>query len=137
MIFLKNKKKCLNCIFFCKSRRGDDSIEYIHSIREIDRDKIENLNEIPIKEDSSYMCFKGVWDCGVAPSLDRDLLKILKKERKKRKCFFVKYSKGMMLKTADELLRIEREHKYQIHTRVISCIGVLISIIGITIAYYK
>ena len=135
MRIFKNKKNCLNCIFFCKTY--PEGNRPCFSIKEKVREEIQKTNKVMMESYYSYSCRQGIWDCGVGLNTKKNIFDIVTKKRKKETCFFFKYSDGMLFNTALELVKRESNKTFEKKTRHISYIGIVISIIGLCISYFK
>ena len=123
------KGRCIDCIFFAKESRSAGKFSISTKIRN-NPDKLKTVSE-----NFSLFCYKGCWDCGVNPKLEKDIREIIEKERDKNECYFFEYVEGMLFQAADDLLRNNRNDLESNKTRKIAWCGILISLASLVLSF--
>lgn len=128
------KKNCLNCHFFSKEYREENTGRVLSFV--LNAKERESFKADPVGFDRgwySLKCYMGVWDEGASP-VAKSEDKILFAQDRGNNCFFLSYRESMLFPAAIELQRrnetnrqLKTSYKYTIIGLWIAGIGLLIN----------
>ena len=125
------KQHCIDCHFFSKTVFVPGK-SYIFSVNKDERNRSQNKDFAWKHEGESLQCAMGVWDEGGSP-VKYNLFDLTVIQNRRGKCFFMKYSPGMLMEAAKTLQNREDAHRRIKLGWYLTIIGLFISAIALIV----
>lgn len=118
------KQKCRNCHFLCKTHRSESGETFDLSWTSKDRSNGK------ITTPYSSSCYLKVWDTGIDPSINTNLVNVID-ENRKNVCFFMAHKPGMSFHAAKVLQERKSENAQLKRTNLYTQIGLWIAALAL------